>query len=83
MSIRQDQAQLIITIDAKESVEYQKAVQRSAELTRNIKKMEVGTDEYNAALREQAEISKRLGQTDYTKLSIKNLTDRKLSLIHI
>jgi len=80
MSIRQDQAQLIITIDAKESVEYQKAVQRSAELTRNIKKMEVGTDEYNAALREQAEISKRLGQTDYTKLSIKNLTDRKRAL---
>jgi tape measure domain-containing protein len=80
MSVRTDNANLIITIDAKESVEYQKAVQRSAELTRNIKKMEVGTDEYNAALKEQAEISKRLGDTDYTKLSLKNLADRKKAL---
>jgi hypothetical protein len=79
-NIRQDQAQLIITIDAKESAEYQKALQRSAELTRNIKKMSVGTDEYNAALREQAEISKRLSKVDFTKLSIKDLTDRKKAL---
>lgn len=80
MSVRTDNANLIITIDAKESVEYQKAVQRSQELVRNIKKMEVGTDEYNAALKEQAEISKKLGATDYTKLSLKNLTDRKRAL---
>lgn len=80
MSIRQDQAQLLITIDAKESVEYQKSVQRSNELVRNIKKMEVGTEEYIEALREQAEISKKLGDSDYTKLSIKNLKDRRDSL---
>lgn len=80
MSIRQDQAQLIITIDAKESVEYQKAVQRSNELVRNIKKMEVGTEEYNAAIREQVEISKRLAGADYSKLSLKNLQDRRKAL---
>lgn len=80
MSIRQDQAQLIITIDSKESVEYQKSVERSAELVRNMKKLEVGTDEYNAALREQIEISKRLSGQDYSKLSLKNLTDRKKAL---
>lgn len=79
-NIRQDNAQLIITIDAKESAEYQKSLQRSAELSRNIKKMSVGTDEYNAALKEQAEISKKLAQTDYTKLSIKDLSDRRKSL---
>lgn len=80
MSIRQDQAQLIITIDSKESVEYQKSVERSAELVRNMKKLEEGTDEYNAALREQIEISKRLSGQDYSKLSLKNLTDRKKAL---
>lgn len=80
MSIRKDEAQLIITIDAKESAEYQKSVQRSLELTRNIKKMEVGTDEYNQALKEQAEITKRLGAVDFSKLSIKNLRDRRRAL---
>lgn len=80
MSIRTDEAQLIITINAKESVEYQKSVQRSSELVRNMRNLEAGTEEYNKALKEQIEISRKLAGADYSKLSIKNLQDRRAAL---
>jgi len=83
MAVRQDTAQLIISIDAKESVAYQKAVGESAALVKNIKSAQVGTKEYNDALAAQQKISKELAATDYTKLSLKNLQDRRKQLIEL
>lgn len=83
MSIRKDEAQLIITIDAKESVAYQKSVSESAQLIKNIKSAEVGTKEYNNALTAQKRISDELAKTDYNKLSLKNLQDRRKQLIEL
>ena len=82
-TIRQDQAQLIITIDAKESQEYQKVLQASAKGVADIKKLEVGTKEFNAALEQQVAISKKLAAADYSKLSLKQLQDRRSQLAQL
>ena len=82
-NIRRDEAQLIITIDAKESAEYQKVLSSTAKGVQDIKKLTAGTEEYNAALQEQAAISRRLSQTDYTKLSIKQIQDRRAQLVQL
>lgn len=80
-NIRQDQAQLIITIDAKESAEYQKTLQNTAKGVQDIKKFTAGTKEYNQALNEQAAISRKLASSDFSKLSGKQLADRKSQLL--
>lgn len=80
-NIRQDQAQLIITIDAKESAEYQKTLQNTAKGVQDIKKLTAGTDEYNKVLNEQAAISRKLANSDFSKLSGKQLADRKSQLL--
>ena len=82
-NIRQDQAQLIITIDAKESAEYQKTLQNTAKGVQDIKKLTAGTDEYNKVLNEQAEISRKLASSDFSKLSGKQLSDRRSQLIQL
>lgn len=83
MSIRKDEAQLIITIDAKESNDYQKILASSKAGVNDIKKLKAGTDEYNKALNEQARISKELARTDYTKLSLKQIQDRRAVLVQL
>lgn len=82
-NIRRDEAQLIITIDAKESAEYQKILSGTSKGVQDIKKLEAGTKEYNKVLNEQAAISKKLAQTDYTKLSIKQIQDRRAQLVQL
>jgi tape measure domain-containing protein len=82
-NIRQDNAQLIITIDAKESAEYQKTLQATAKGVQDIKKLEAGTQEYNKVLNEQAAISRKLAQTDFNKLSLKQLQDRRTQLVQL
>ncbi len=82
-NIRQDQAQLIITIDAKESAEYQKTLQNTAKGVQDIKKLTAGTDEYNKVLNEQAEISRKLASSDFSKLNGKQLSDRRSQLIQL
>lgn len=82
-NIRQDQAQLIITIDAKESAEYQKTLQNTAKGVQDIKKFTAGTKEYNQALNEQAEISRKLASSDFSKLSGKQLSDRRSQLVQL
>jgi len=82
-NIRQDQAQLIITIDAKESAEYQKTLQNTAKGVQDIKKLTAGTDEFNKVLNEQAEISRKLASSDFSKLSGKQISDRRSQLIQL
>jgi tape measure domain-containing protein len=82
-NIRQDQAQLIITIDAKESAAYQKVLQNTAKGVQDIKKLTAGTEEYNKVLNEQAEISRKLASSDYSKLGGKQLSDRRAQLIQL
>lgn len=82
-NIRQDQAQLIITIDAKESAEYQKTLQNTAKGVQDIKKLTAGTDEYNKVLNEQAAISRKLASSDFSKLSGKQLSDRRSQLVQL
>ncbi len=81
--IRQDQAQLIITIDAKESQEYQKTLKETAKGIANIKKLELGTKDFNKALEDQVRISKSLASADYSKLSLKQLQDRRSQLVQL
>lgn len=83
MSVRKDEATLIITIDAKESVAYQQSVTEAGKLNKALKTAKVGTDEYNKALTETKRISDDLSKTDYTKLSLKNLQDRRKQLIDL
>jgi len=45
-----------------------------------MRNLEAGTEEYNKALKEQIEISRKLAGADYSKLSIKNLQDRRAAL---
>lgn len=82
--IRTDQAQLIITVDARESAEYQKTLAAAAKGVADIKKLTVGQEDYNKALQEQADISRRLqSSTDYNRLSIKQLSDRRAQLVQL
>lgn len=80
---RVDQAQLIITIDAKESAAYQSTLRNTAAGVAQMKKLTAGTEEFNKALNDQAAISKKLLATDYMKLSTKQLQDRRGQLIQL
>jgi TP901 family phage tail tape measure protein len=80
MSIRRDEAQLIINIQAKESAEYQKVLAGNKRAVQDIKKLEAGTEDYNKALQKQVQISKDLQKSDFSKLSIKQLQDRRAQL---
>jgi hypothetical protein len=83
MAVRKDQAQLIITVDAKESAAYQKTLQNNKQLLNNLKKLEVGQEGFNDTLRDMVQVSEKLKNTDFSKLSIKQLTDRRRQLMQL
>lgn len=80
MAIRKDEAQLLITIDAKESAEYQKMLLGTKDGIKDLKKLEQGTEDYNKKLNEVVASSKKLAAADFTKLNGKQIADRKKQL---
>lgn len=83
MSLRKDEAQLIITIDAKESLAFQKTLETANKGLGDLKKLTVGSEEFNKTLTEQKRISDQLAKSDYSKLSQKQLTDRRTQLANL
>ena len=83
MSIRQDTAQLIIHIDSEESREFQSTIKTTRGLVKDLKKAEIGSEEYNRALGEIIKSNKTLQGADFTKLTGKNLRDRQRQLYQL
>lgn len=83
MAIRRDTAQLIIEIDSAQSREFQKTVNDTKQLVKELRKAEIGGEEYNAALGKIIESNRSLQGADFTRLTGKNLRDRRRQLFQL
>jgi hypothetical protein len=80
MAIRTEQAQLIITIDAKEGVKYRDILTGNKTAINDLKKLKQGQDGYNEAIQKQIEISKKLQSVDVSKVAVGQLRERRAEL---
>lgn len=80
MPARTEQAQLIITIDAKESVKFRDILTGNKQAIKDLKAMKAGQEDFNAAIAKQAELSKKIQSLDISKISIGQLRERRKEL---